>query len=71
MPDFDMTIDGKAVAGAGRFGVINPSTGEVFAEAPDASRAQLENSPSEMCVATAGSVTVTGTCRSVCVPSPS
>jgi acyl-CoA reductase-like NAD-dependent aldehyde dehydrogenase len=43
MPDFDMTIDGKAVAGAGRFGVINPSTGEVFAEAPDASRAQLDD----------------------------
>jgi acyl-CoA reductase-like NAD-dependent aldehyde dehydrogenase len=43
MPDFEMTIDGKAVAGAGRFGVINPSTGEVFAEAPDASRAQLDD----------------------------
>jgi acyl-CoA reductase-like NAD-dependent aldehyde dehydrogenase len=43
MSDFTMTIDGKAVAGAGTFGVINPSTGEVFAEAPDASRAQLDD----------------------------
>jgi acyl-CoA reductase-like NAD-dependent aldehyde dehydrogenase len=43
MPDFEMTIDGKAVAGASRFGVINPATGDVFAEAPDASRAQLDD----------------------------
>jgi acyl-CoA reductase-like NAD-dependent aldehyde dehydrogenase len=43
MSDFTMTIDGKAVAGAGTFGVINPSTGEVFSEAPDASRAQLDD----------------------------
>jgi len=43
MSDFSMTIDGKAVAGASRFGVINPATGEVFAEAPDASRAQLDD----------------------------
>jgi acyl-CoA reductase-like NAD-dependent aldehyde dehydrogenase len=42
MSDFTMTIDGKAVAGAARFGVINPATGEVFAEAPDASGAQLD-----------------------------
>jgi acyl-CoA reductase-like NAD-dependent aldehyde dehydrogenase len=42
MSDFTMTMDGKAVAGAGRFGVINPSTGEVFAEAPECSRAQLD-----------------------------
>jgi acyl-CoA reductase-like NAD-dependent aldehyde dehydrogenase len=43
MSDFTLTIDGKAVAGAGKFGVINPATGEVFAEAPDASRAQLDD----------------------------
>jgi acyl-CoA reductase-like NAD-dependent aldehyde dehydrogenase len=43
MSDFTLTIDGKAVAGAGHFGVINPATGEVFAEAPDASRAQLDD----------------------------
>jgi acyl-CoA reductase-like NAD-dependent aldehyde dehydrogenase len=42
MADFTLTVDGKAVAGAARFGVINPATGEVFAEAPDASRAQLD-----------------------------
>ena len=42
MSDFDLTIDGKAVAGASRFGVINPATGEVFAQAPDCSRAQLD-----------------------------
>jgi acyl-CoA reductase-like NAD-dependent aldehyde dehydrogenase len=43
MSDFTLTIDGKAVAGAARFGVINPATGDVFAEAPDASRAQLDD----------------------------
>ena len=43
MSDFNLTIDGKAVAGAGKFGVINPATGDVFAEAPDASRAQLDD----------------------------
>jgi acyl-CoA reductase-like NAD-dependent aldehyde dehydrogenase len=37
-----MTIDGKSVAGEARFGVVNPATGRVFAEAPDASRAQLD-----------------------------
>lgn len=39
---FTMTIDGKAVAGESRFGVVNPATGDVFAEAPDASAAQLD-----------------------------
>ena len=43
MSDVTLTLDGKAVAGAGKFGVINPATGEVFAEAPDASRAQLDD----------------------------
>src|SRR5262245_52363394 len=42
MSEFTMTIDGKAVAGTSRFGVINPATGEVFAEAPECSRAQLD-----------------------------
>jgi acyl-CoA reductase-like NAD-dependent aldehyde dehydrogenase len=42
MREFTMTIDGKAVAGEGRFGVVNPATGEVFAEAPACSRAQLD-----------------------------
>lgn len=39
---FTMTIDGKAVAGESTFGVINPATGEVFAEAPDCTRGQLD-----------------------------
>jgi acyl-CoA reductase-like NAD-dependent aldehyde dehydrogenase len=42
MSDFTLSIEGKGVAGAGRFGVVNPATGEVFAEAPEASRAQLD-----------------------------
>src|SRR5579875_1711687 len=40
--DFEMTIDGGAVASEGTFGVVNPATGEVFAEAPDCSREQLD-----------------------------
>ncbi|WP_372509400.1 aldehyde dehydrogenase family protein [Streptomyces humicola] len=39
---FTMTIGGKSVAGAGSFGVVNPATGQVFAEAPDCSREQLD-----------------------------
>lgn len=42
MGDFDLTIDGKAVAADASFGVINPSTGEVFARAPECSRGQLD-----------------------------
>jgi acyl-CoA reductase-like NAD-dependent aldehyde dehydrogenase len=38
-----MTIDGKAVAGDRDFGVINPATGRVFANAPECSPAQLEH----------------------------
>ncbi|MEM7410164.1 MAG: aldehyde dehydrogenase family protein [Myxococcota bacterium] len=37
-----LTIDGKAVAGAGAREVINPATGAAFAQAPDCSRAQLD-----------------------------
>jgi acyl-CoA reductase-like NAD-dependent aldehyde dehydrogenase len=43
MSDFTLTIDGKAVAAERGFGVINPATGDVFAEAPDASRKQLDD----------------------------
>jgi acyl-CoA reductase-like NAD-dependent aldehyde dehydrogenase len=39
---YTMTIDGKAVAGKAEFGVINPSTGQVFAQAPECSREQLD-----------------------------
>ena len=42
MNDFTLTIDGKAVAADDSFGVINPSSGEVFARAPECSQAQLD-----------------------------
>jgi acyl-CoA reductase-like NAD-dependent aldehyde dehydrogenase len=42
MAAFQMTIDGKAVASDQSFGVIDPSTGRVFAQAPECSRAQLD-----------------------------
>jgi acyl-CoA reductase-like NAD-dependent aldehyde dehydrogenase len=37
-----MTIDGKSVSQFADFGVINPSTGQVFAQAPDCSADQLD-----------------------------
>jgi acyl-CoA reductase-like NAD-dependent aldehyde dehydrogenase len=40
--DFTMTIDGNSIAGEHAFGVINPATGAVFAQAPECSRAQLD-----------------------------
>lgn len=42
MSDFTMTIDGKSIAADTTFGVINPATGKVFAQAPECSRAQLD-----------------------------
>jgi acyl-CoA reductase-like NAD-dependent aldehyde dehydrogenase len=42
MSDFVMTIGGDTVPAADSFGVVNPATGEVFAEAPDCSREQLD-----------------------------
>jgi len=42
MSDAAMTIGGEPVPVAGTFGVRNPATGEVFAEAPECSRAQLD-----------------------------
>jgi len=39
---FTMTINGKAVAGAERFGVENPAFAEVFAEAPNCTRDEME-----------------------------
>jgi acyl-CoA reductase-like NAD-dependent aldehyde dehydrogenase len=41
MSDFVMTIAGEPVPTEGTFGVRNPATGEVFAQAPDCSREQL------------------------------
>ncbi|MEV4007541.1 aldehyde dehydrogenase family protein [Actinomadura sp. NPDC049753] len=40
--NFSMTIDGRAVTAPGAFGVIDPATGEVAEQAPDASREQLD-----------------------------
>ena len=37
-----MTIDGGAVPTTDTFGVVNPATAEVFAQAPDCTRAQLD-----------------------------
>ena len=42
MSDFTLTIDGKAVAATETFGVINPSTGQVFEQAPECTQAQLD-----------------------------
>ncbi len=43
MSAFQMTIDGKAVAGESTFGVVNPATGSAFAQAPECSRTQLDD----------------------------
>jgi len=43
---FKHLINGKMVDGAGTYGVINPSTGKVFAEAPHASKAQVDEAVS-------------------------
>ena len=37
-----MTIDGKSIAGDASFGVINPATGQLFAQAPECTPAQLD-----------------------------
>lgn len=42
MSDYTLTIDGKAVAADRSFGVKNPATGQVFAQAPDCSQEQLD-----------------------------
>jgi acyl-CoA reductase-like NAD-dependent aldehyde dehydrogenase len=42
MTDFTLTIDGKGEPGEGTFDVVNPATGQVFAQAPACSRAQLD-----------------------------
>ena len=41
MPDFVMTIAGEPAPTEGTFGVKNPATGEVFAQAPECTRQQL------------------------------
>jgi acyl-CoA reductase-like NAD-dependent aldehyde dehydrogenase len=42
MSSYTMSIDGKQQSGTSSFGVINPATEEVFAEAPQCSGAQLD-----------------------------
>ncbi|HUZ44779.1 MAG TPA: aldehyde dehydrogenase family protein [Acidimicrobiales bacterium] len=42
MAEISMTIDGTAVPTADTFGVVNPATGEVHAQAPDCSKEQLD-----------------------------
>src|SRR5262245_44166118 len=42
MNEFTMTIDGQAAAREQFFPVINPATGEAFADAPEASQDQLD-----------------------------
>jgi acyl-CoA reductase-like NAD-dependent aldehyde dehydrogenase len=41
MSESTMTIDGKAISANETFGVVNPATGQIFAQAPECSRAQL------------------------------
>jgi len=42
MTDLSMTIGGERVDAPSTFGVVNPATGEVHAQAPDCSREQLD-----------------------------
>jgi acyl-CoA reductase-like NAD-dependent aldehyde dehydrogenase len=42
MTEYTLTIDGKGESGEGSFDVVNPATGEPFAQAPRCSRAQLD-----------------------------
>ena len=42
MTEYTLTIDGKGESGEGSFDVVNPATGEAFAQAPHCSRAQLD-----------------------------
>jgi acyl-CoA reductase-like NAD-dependent aldehyde dehydrogenase len=39
---YTMTIDGQPVSSPGTLKVVNPATGEVFAEVPDCTREQLD-----------------------------
>jgi acyl-CoA reductase-like NAD-dependent aldehyde dehydrogenase len=42
MPDFTMTIDGQAAPTAGTFDVLNPASNDVYAQAPECSKEQLD-----------------------------
>lgn len=43
MSDYTMTIGGEAAITKETFGVVNPATGEVFAEAPECTKDQLDD----------------------------
>jgi acyl-CoA reductase-like NAD-dependent aldehyde dehydrogenase len=51
MREFAMSIGGAGVAAEQTFGVVDPSTGEVFAEAPECTRAQLDEAVAAAAVA--------------------
>ena len=40
--DYTLTIDGAADPGRATLEVVNPATGEAFAQAPDAGAAELD-----------------------------
>jgi len=42
MAEYTMTIDGRAVRGKETAGVINPATGQIFAEVPECAKTQLD-----------------------------
>jgi len=42
MPGFTMTVDGGAIATSRSFGVVNSASCDVYAEAPECSRRQLD-----------------------------
>ena len=46
MAEYTMTIDGKAVKGKSTAGVINPATGQVFAQVPECTKEQLDEAMS-------------------------
>jgi acyl-CoA reductase-like NAD-dependent aldehyde dehydrogenase len=43
MSEYTMTINGSAAETLATIDLVNPATGEVFAKAPDCSRAQLDH----------------------------
>ena len=51
MREFAMSTDGAAVAAQQTFGAIDPSTGEVFADAPECARQQLDEAMAAAAVA--------------------
>ena len=42
MSQFTMMVGGDALTTSGSFGVVNPASGDVYAEAPECSRSELD-----------------------------